>query len=640
MNLTCRILIVLFLIFSVGRSYGQDSTQRYALPEFRFSAKPELMFDAVNTQQLDSSILNRYSTDNIAVVLSENSAATIRSYGVAGISSVSLRGGNANHTAVIWNGFNLQDPLNGGFNFAQSSSNLIDNISIQYGGGSTVYGSGAVGGVILLDNQAAFNRPFTATALARTGSFGMQGYQLQFGHGTKKISTRLRLFHHQINNDFEFENVASIGHPTQKYLNAYMKQQGLLYEFYYRPASNQVLGSQLWLQSNFREIPGNMTIAYQEDLEEHQHDDWLRWGLNWKKTGAKVNYEARTGIFYNRSTYVNSLIDLTSHNNSFKNTTEVMGTVRLLKKNQASLGIINQYTVGLSDNFNNNPTLNSSAIYLAPSFKFGKKVTLNTSIREEWYNGSLTPLTYALNGKYLFYKNWYLCTGFSKNYKTPNFNDLYWNGAFASGNKNLESEHGYSGDVGLGIKQHRNKLSLQHEVTFFQSSIQNQIQWIAAGSNWSPRNVKQVDTKGVELKSATTWSITSKTALTFRLNYAYTDARVTEKSPEESNDVLDKQLTYIPYYQGNTYLGLEIGNILIDMNVQYVGYQFTRSDNLEWLDAYTLTGAGLQYTFKKHDFKTSLFGKMNNIFNTVYEVRQWYPMPRMNYEIGIKLTFK
>ncbi len=620
--------------------YAQDSIPTQNIPEFQVSEKVEIMFSEINTQSIDSTILRNNNTNNLGSLLAKNSAITLRAYGVTGISSISMRGGNSNHVAVMWNGFNIQDPLNGGVNFFQSSSNFTDAINIQYGGSSSAFGSGAVGGVIHLDNKPKFNNSFFGSTMLKTGSFGLNAQHLQFGYGGKKLSSQVRVFHSKVNNDFEFSNEAKKGAPIERYFNANNNQYGILHELYYKINNKQLLSSQIWYQHNYRNVPGNMTVLRQEGVEENLTDDWIRWGLNWNRKGDKVNYEARTGIFYNKSKYVNSTLDLNSNYSSVRSVSELMATVKLWKSHRLAVGVLNNYTSGVSDNFNPNPTLNSLALYIAPSFKLNKKVTLNTGIREEFYNEDLTPLTYSINTRYLFYKNWYTTISFSKNYRTPNFNDLYWNGGFAKGNINLKSENGYSKDIGLGIKKQNNSMSIHSEATFYHNTIDDQIQWIPEGQNWMPVNISKVETKGIELKCNSTFKISRKSSVIFNLNYAYTDAQIKEKSSNESDEVLNKQLIYIPYYQGNTYFGFKVYDLLLDVNLQYVGYQFTRADNLEWLDAYFLTDIGLSYVFNKTKYSIQLFTKANNIFNTIYQVRQWYPMPPTNYEIGINLTLK
>ncbi|MCB0409198.1 MAG: TonB-dependent receptor plug domain-containing protein, partial [Flavobacteriales bacterium] len=296
--------------------YAQDSlsNKTFLLPEFSVSEKLDKMLSKINTQEIDSQLISYHNTGNLSTLISKNSAVSIRSYGVTGISSVAIRGGNANHTAVLWNGFNIQDPLNGGFNFSTSTSNFVDDINIQYGGTSAAFGSGAVGGTIHLNNTAIFNRNIYGSVLYKSGSFGLQSSQFEAGFGNNKIASRVRFFGQTTNNNFEFINRTKINHPQEIYENAELKQIGFLHEFYYRPTTNQQISSQFWFQDNYREVPPNISSEPNENEEEYQQDNWYRWALNWNKKGKIVNWEARNGVFYNQSEYIKTSINLSSIN--------------------------------------------------------------------------------------------------------------------------------------------------------------------------------------------------------------------------------------------------------------------------------------------------------------------------------------
>lgn len=630
--------ILLHSQLSFSQSNSSNST--LLLPEFSVSEKLEKILSNVNTQKIDSSIIAYNNTSNLSNLLSKNSALTIRSYGVTGISSVAMRGGNANHTAVLWNGFNLQDPLNGGFNLSSSTSNLIDNVTIQYGGSSAAFGSGAIGGTIHLNNNPLFNNKFYGSVLYKNGSFGLNSTQLELGHGNDKLATRIRIFGQIDQNNFEFENNAKAGSPTETYQNAGIKRMGILHEFYYKLKPNQIISSQFWYQNNYREIPNNLSSDVDKNDVEYQKDNWYRWALNWNKKGENVNWEVRTGNFHNQSEYIKTAIDLASNNNSFRNVSECLAIIKLKPIHRITVGINNNYTVGLSENFNGTPTLNRTALYIAPSFILLKKLTLNTSFRDEYYINEFKPITYAINGKLFFYKNMFTTASFSKNYRTPNFNDLYWSGGTSRGNLNLQDEYGYSKDIGLGIQTSSKKANINSSVSFFHNNINNQIQWIPQGQTWTPLNIKRVETIGVEFLFKSTFKINNKLSLTANLNYSYTDAQVKEKSVDENVTILNKQMIYIPYYQANSFLGITYKNTSFNIGNQYIGYQFTRPDNLDFIPSYFLTDLGVQQQIDNEKTEFLFFGKINNLFNVVYETRQWYPMPKLNYEIGIKLSIK
>ena len=52
---------------------------------------------------------------------------------------------------------------------------------------------------------------------------------------------------------------------------------------------------------------------------------------------------------------------------------------------------------------------------------------------------------------------------------------------------------------------------------------------------------------------------------------------------------------------------------------------------------YILTNISANYKVYYKAFNFNFFAKANNIFNIEYMVMEWYPMPKVNYEFGIKI---
>lgn len=611
---------------------GQDTLAMFNLDEVVISAKLEKMFSSINSQKIDSTILQFHSSQNIASLLAQQSHVKVVSYGASGLSSVRLRGGQSNHTAVVWNGFNIQDPLNGGFNFSSVGCDLTDEVIVQRGGGSAVYGSGAVGGSIHLNNAPNFNSGLQSNVSYHLGSFGKQYLLLGTEKGSKNFFTSFKVFSNRLKNDFDFVNVAKYGSPVDTFKDAALQQYAFLQENYLN-LNGHHLSSQFWYQENERGVPSNMTGS---DRGAFIKNKWVRLGLNWNKRSGFFYYEGRSGFFYNGLNFVKPSIDLNALHTSYSNTSEALVSYRGGKNQELTLGFNNNYTFALSDNFSDSPFMNKFALYASDKIRLFKRVELNLSVRREYSEATWRPITYLINSKIKLNKSIYFTGSYAKSHRTPTFNDLFWAGNSAVGNVNLEDESGISQDLGLLFQQKRKRFEYKGDVAFYQNEFSNMIQWAPQGTIWLPLNQKLVKSRGIE----TNWSFNQTIKKVYKLNlnlaYTFTSSIIKEKAENESSAIIGKQLIYTPKHQGNIGIGASNKKIQTNLNIQYNGKVYTQSDNKVFLYPSILTNASISYQLKRKDFQCTISGKVNNVFDQNYMVMIWYPMPGRNYELGLK----
>jgi vitamin B12 transporter len=96
-----------------------------------------------------------------------------QSGGPGAVASVFIRGANANHTKVLIDGVDVTDPSspNGAFDFSQVLLTDVARIEVLRGPQSGLYGSDAIGGVILIETKKGEGPPHV-TGSVEGGSFG------------------------------------------------------------------------------------------------------------------------------------------------------------------------------------------------------------------------------------------------------------------------------------------------------------------------------------------------------------------------------------------------------------------------------------------------------------------------------------
>jgi len=119
-------------------------------------SKLQKFLNAQQIRVLNDSVLQK-NTGSFTNLLLFNSPIYFKENGAGMVSSPSFRGTTAQQTAVIWNGININSQLNGQTDFNTINAADFNSIGIRSGGGSVLYGSGAVGGSIHLTNLLSFN---------------------------------------------------------------------------------------------------------------------------------------------------------------------------------------------------------------------------------------------------------------------------------------------------------------------------------------------------------------------------------------------------------------------------------------------------------------------------------------------------
>ncbi len=126
----------------------------------------------------------------------------VQTGGPGGLTSLFLRGANSQHTLVLVDGIQVNNPTTGGFDFADLTTDNIERIEIIRGPQSTLYGSDAIGGVINIITKMGRGKPtvtFSAEggsyntgrgAAAVSGQFGPVDYSLTVSHEETKGFSR------------------------------------------------------------------------------------------------------------------------------------------------------------------------------------------------------------------------------------------------------------------------------------------------------------------------------------------------------------------------------------------------------------------------------------------------------------------
>ncbi len=633
-----KIIVLIFLLNNYivfGQKSISDST--YQLNEVIISSNRLSSFSAgVKIKEFDSLSLLKYNSQNLSDLLSNESSLFIKSYGNGSLSTSSFRGGSANHTAILWNGFNINSPMNGQIDLSLIPIGTVDGITVQYGGSSALWGSGAIGGTIHLNNNAKFDNGFTSKIDISNGSYSNNNQQISAEISKKKLISSIKIFNTSSKNNFQYKNNYSNEnhHFTQK--NAELNSTGLISENYLKINDYQQINFFLWAQKTDRNLPPTML---QENSNSNQKDNNYKITSEWKINKSKHSTYIRAGYFDESLIYFDGNSNNTYNNLSKSFISEAETKIAIHKQHTINFGINNTYISAKASGYLAIKTQNKTSLF-ASYIVLSKleKIRTNLSVRQEFIENQLIPFTYSIGTDYNCTKWLSFKANVSRAYRTPTFNDLYWS---PGGNINLLSESGFTEDFGIKLKiaSKKEKTILTFEPTLYNRNIKNWIVWVpTSNSIWSPQNIMEVWSRGMETTSQLKTKI-NNTKILFSVSTNYT-LSTNEKSKSENDISVGKQLIYTPIYSGNAKIEFEYKNFILSYNHNYTGYRYTSTDNSEYLNPYDLGSFYVSLKKQLKNFNTSIYFQINNFWNKNYQIISYRAMPEMNFNLGVSLKVK
>lgn len=579
---------------------------------------------------IDSTQLASHQGQSLTEVLQFESGIYLKHYSPGNLASTSFRGGSSSQTSLTWNGFNISSPLNGIFDLSLFPVQTFDELKIQPGASSALWGSGAVGGSIHLGHKPQFKEHFNLGAGAQIGSFGFHSENVSLDFGNKRLSHRLIVTEQSAENDFQYVNPFTGQKETQR--NNASKTWGILSENFIKINTKNLWSLNWWYQESDREIPPSLF----ETALNQQTDDISRLTSEWIHQFKKASLKIRGAWFSEQQDYHNLTGDTSFYNNSQALIGEIEYNLKAKRRLNIDLGVNQTSYQGDVQSFRRDPIWqHRQSIFAGISKQFFNKLDVSAMLRQEFLDGNRVPFVYTIGLSWAITKNLIIKGQHSKVYRNPTLNDFYWS---PGGNLNLMAEDGNAQELSLVWKTSFTKFQWQTTISAFNRNIQNWIIWQPEAGIWSPNNLLEVWSRGVETNSNIGWK-KGKMEIRLRLitNYILS---TNEKARNNTDESVGKQLIYTPTYSGTGGLDLKYANFLVRYTHSYTGYTYTASDHSEWLDPYKLGSLYLAYRANWKKANTSLFFRINNIWNEDYQVVRNRLMPSVSYSIGINLNLK
>lgn len=644
-----RLLIILSILFTLGVA---ASAQNDTIMLESVEINAEYVFNKVSKETLerkiDTAVIKRLQTRSLSHLLIQHSPVFIKTYGPGGSASASFRGTTASHTLVLWNGFQLNSPSLGEVDFSTIPVFFTDEISLQWGS-KTSANSGGLGGAVNIANKHKFNDGLILDVKQTYGSFNTWGSYVTAGYSGNNFIARIKAYRNSSDNDFTYNNIATIPHQEMQQKNADFVDYGVMPELHLR-MKKSTLSVVSWNQWSHRNYPQIMPNVF-NNTKEYADNDFSRNFISYKTYWNSGRVELKSAYFHEEQDY--SLETYTSNNYlvtqiTALNKSDVFRQIVDLQQDlydswKLYAKIQYDYESVTSSNYNQSLISSSSpkrsmlSFYAAVDGKLYKDLDLRLTLRNDIVNAKYEGFfpTATMVYRVPFVKGLNFNMGYSHNYRNPSLNDLYWN---PGGNENLKSEKGKTFDVDVNYNYENEDFNINFKAGLYYSKVKDWIQWVPTNYRyWTPKNVSDVLARGLELHFRASY----RYALwDFSLSGNYVYSHTTDESEyAQQYGSNGKQLIYIPLHHANAFAEAKWNTWNMTYSMEFTGERKTSMNDNEFF-AYQLPYYMLHHiTLGKQLNRFRLELRINNITDEEYQTVLWRAMPGRSYEVylGFKL---
>ena len=642
---------LIFLISSISsRLYSQLLSDTIHIREVTIIKKETDGEPAFSRSDLDSIALRGAQSHSLSELLNQYSSVYVKSTGRGALSTASIRGTGASHAKLYWNGIPINSPMMDQADLSLIPVFFLDNVSIYSGGSSLLKGSGALGGIISLENSPNWNNKTEVSLRSEFASFrtGIISSKMSI-HKNNWISCS-RIYHNRSVNNYPYLNTHVAPNEIERLRNGDYMKSGILQEIYCRIKNKDLFSVRFMWQSNKRNLPQPMSYEGVE-RKEYQKDRNFLTQLSWKHYGRLGRIELSSAWVKNKLGYQlnvseNNLINI----NSSSHEKCLINRFNYLQKLGSETDFRMQiyysyYQVGIRERVRSegyHTHRSDLSVMLGVQRSFADRIHTCFLIRDDVKGSTILPImpsvgiaVWALKKTDLWLK-----ANLSRNYRYPGLNELHW---IPGGNAKLKPEESLTADVSANLTFKKGTLSFNSILNVFYSRINDWILWKPTQFGyWSAENLAIVNSRGLEFNVKSTFYL-ERTEFSIYGNYNL--SRTTNENPSNTpNRSLGKQLIYIPVHSGNLHFHALQNGYYINYSLCLTGERYTQTDNDDSfsatvLDPYLLNDFSIGKNILRKKFKAGIRIGVNNIFNAGYQVILARPMPGRNYSFILELSF-
>ncbi|MEA5617672.1 TonB-dependent receptor [Cronbergia sp. UHCC 0137] len=569
---------------------------------------------------------------------------------VNALSGQFIRGSNTGQVLILLDGRPINNAGSGGFDLSEFTTNNIQRVEVLPGGGSTLYGSDAIGGVINIITRRPTEK-ITTEAKVNLGAYGLNQQSIQNSGKKDDISWVIGYNRTQAENNYPFSIPEANFSGTRENNDALYNNFNLKLEADLGKR-NTLSFSTLYLNKE-QGVPGGVPIPFPVNGQgffnsltdkNRKYTDQILSDLTWNLKLGDGDDSLLTARIY--GDFLNTRFDpsgssrfetnqtsygiQTTHNWNFaKDQNLVYGfDYRTVNVRNTSFS----YSTN-QERLNYDNDINQGALFAKYEVALIPKLTVNLGLRQDFsslVNGSVTSP--SVGTKFAVSESTTLRANYIKNFRVPTIANLFNVNPSNIGNPELKPERGDSYDI--GIDQKLGNIGLLR-LTFFKNNVSDTIAFKRLtppvnGNTGTWENIGLVETTGIE---ATLNLQLAKNIYSF-INYTANDPRILKSS---NSAEIDKELRFAGADKLNLGVsyenpqGLYLGLLMNSLN----GYP-TNNINTEFLSGYTTFDFKIRVPLTD---KLVVTGSLENLFNQRYQLFPGFPDGGRGFQLGFSAMF-
>ena len=554
----------------------------------------------------------------------------VRTGSMGGTTSIFMRGAKSEHTLVLIDGIEMNDPSSAGgtFNFGHLTVDNIERIEVLRGPQSTLYGSHAIGGVINIITKRGDGPPKGSIAI-EAGSFATTRETASISGGSERVQFSLAA------SRLDTDGISSAGKRYGNHEKDGDQNSSITTRLGITPTPNSEIDLILKYGTSRNEIDNGGGVGKDDPNHIMRSSELFTRGQGSLSLFNNL-WEQKMGVSYSdiswhddndpdaahpvdrlRSSFQGQTVKFDWQHilNLHKTTTLTMGLET--KEEQGSSDYHSVSSFGPYDSIWSKQTARTNSVYLQDQINIQDRWFSTIGVRLDDHDRFGSKATYRFTSAYLIKQSATKLKGsYGTGFKAPSLFQLY----SSYGSPDLKPDKSIGWD--LGLEQGLPFLKTTFGATWFKNRYSQMIDFDM--STWTYTNVTKARSQGLEL----TTQVQPLDELSLLFAYTYM---------ETVDDTTGKELVRRPKnklsFDAN-YRFLKKANL--SLGLVYVGSRYNNAANTQKLGGYTLVNLAAAYDVTK---SLQLFGRIDNLLDRQYEEVLGYGTPGIGAYGGVKVSF-